>query len=71
MALYIVKARPKNDLSDLRKELDSGEVSRLRPFGKHYNMAWITQRLIPKMDICMDRRRLLYSSISNGKRKCS
>ena len=34
MALYIVKARPKNDLSDLRKELDSGEVSRLRPFGK-------------------------------------
>ena len=51
MALYIVKARPKNDLSDLRKELDSGEVSRLRPFGKHYNMAWITQRLIPKMDM--------------------
>ncbi len=34
MALYIVRARPKNDLSDLRKELNSGEISRLRPFGK-------------------------------------
>jgi hypothetical protein len=29
MALYVVKARPKNDISDLRKELDSGEISRL------------------------------------------
>jgi hypothetical protein len=34
MALYIVRARPKNDLSNLRKELDSGEISKLRPFGK-------------------------------------
>lgn len=34
MALYLVRARPKNDLSGLRKELDSGEISRLRPFGK-------------------------------------
>ena len=34
MALYIVRARPKNDLSGLRKELNSGKISRLRPFGK-------------------------------------
>ena len=34
MALYLVKARPKNDLSGLRKELNSGEISRLKPFGK-------------------------------------
>ena len=34
MALYIVRARPKNDLSDLRKELNSGEISRLIPLGK-------------------------------------
>ena len=34
IALYIVRARPKNDLSGLRKELNSGEISRLRPFGK-------------------------------------
>ncbi len=34
MALYIVRARPKNDLSGLRKELNSGEISRLGPFGK-------------------------------------
>lgn len=34
MALYLVKAKPKNDLSGLRKELNSGEISRLKPFGK-------------------------------------
>ena len=34
MVLYIVRARPKNDLSGLRKELNSGEISRLIPFGK-------------------------------------
>lgn len=34
MALYLVKARPKNDLSELRKQLDSGEISRFHPFGK-------------------------------------
>ena len=34
MALYLVRAKPKNDLSGLRKELNSGEISRLRPFGK-------------------------------------
>jgi hypothetical protein len=34
MALYLVRARPKNDLSCLRKELNSDEISRLRPFGK-------------------------------------
>ncbi|MDW0149388.1 MAG: hypothetical protein QOK89_03295 [Nitrososphaeraceae archaeon] len=32
--LYIVRARPKNDLSGLRKELNSDEISKLRPFGK-------------------------------------
>jgi hypothetical protein len=34
MVLYIVRARPKTDLSGLRKELNSGEISRLIPFGK-------------------------------------
>jgi hypothetical protein len=34
MALYLVRARPKNDLTDLRRELNSGEISRLGPFGK-------------------------------------
>ena len=40
MALYIVRARQKNDLSGLRKELNSGKISRLRPFGKtlHYGL---------------------------------
>ena len=34
MTLYIVRAKPKNDLSGLRKELESGKISKLRPFGK-------------------------------------
>ena len=33
MTLYIVRAKPKNDLSGLRKELESGNISKLRPFG--------------------------------------
>jgi hypothetical protein len=33
MTLYLVRARPKNDLSDLWKKLNFGEISRLRPFG--------------------------------------
>ena len=34
MALYLVRAKPKKELSDLRKEIDSGKISKLRPFGK-------------------------------------
>ena len=34
MTLYIVRAKPKNDLSGLRKELESGKISKLRPFGE-------------------------------------
>ena len=34
MALYLVRARPKKELSDLRKEMDSGKISKLRPFGE-------------------------------------
>ncbi|HEV2877770.1 MAG TPA: hypothetical protein VGW09_10885 [Nitrososphaeraceae archaeon] len=35
MAFYLVKARPRMDLLEsLREELSSGEISRMRPFGK-------------------------------------
>jgi hypothetical protein len=34
MTLYLVRAKPKNELTDLRKEMDSGEISKLRPFGQ-------------------------------------
>ena len=33
MTLYIVRAKPKNDLSGLQKELELGNISKLRPFG--------------------------------------
>ena len=34
MALYLVSAKPKKELTDLRKEMDSGKISKLRPFGQ-------------------------------------
>lgn len=34
MTLCIVRAKPKNDLSGLRKELELGKISKLRPFGE-------------------------------------
>ena len=34
MTLYIVRAKPKNNLSGLRKELELGKISKLRPFGE-------------------------------------
>ena len=34
MALYLVRAKPRNELVDLRKEMDSGKISKLRPFGE-------------------------------------
>jgi hypothetical protein len=34
LTLYIVREKPKNDLSELQKELELGNVSKLRPFGE-------------------------------------
>jgi hypothetical protein len=40
MALYVVKAKPRKDqMKSLRQELDSGNISKLEPFGeelRHY-----------------------------------
>ena len=40
MTLYLVRAKPKNNLSELRKELELGNILKLRPFGKtlHYGL---------------------------------
>ncbi len=38
MALYIVRARQKNDLSSLRKELNLVKYQDLDPSEKHYTM---------------------------------
>jgi hypothetical protein len=34
MSIYIVRARMKKELSELRKELESGKISKLQPFGE-------------------------------------
>jgi hypothetical protein len=34
MTLYLVRAKPKKEITDLRKEMDSGKISKLRPFGQ-------------------------------------
>ena len=33
MAYYLVKAKAKGDLEELKKRLDSGEIRAMRPFG--------------------------------------
>jgi hypothetical protein len=53
MALYIVKAKPNKDLSDLRKELDSGEISRLGPFGKTLQYGLDNAKIDPKDDYAL------------------
>jgi len=51
MALYIVRARPKNDLSGLRKELNSGKILKLRPFGKTLQYGLNNPKIDPTMDM--------------------
>jgi hypothetical protein len=35
MTLYVVRAKPKGELmADLKKELNSGKISKVRPFGE-------------------------------------
>ena len=43
-----MRAKPKNDLSDLRKELNSGEIVRLRPFGKTLQYGLDNAKIDPK-----------------------
>ena len=40
MTLYLVRAKPKNNLPELRKELELGNILKLRPFGQtlHYGL---------------------------------
>ena len=40
MTLYLVRGKPKNDLSGLRKEREAGKILKLQPFGEtlHYGL---------------------------------
>ena len=40
MTLYLVRAKPKKNLSELQKELERGNILKLRPFGQtlHYGL---------------------------------
>src|SRR5574339_755360 len=48
MTLYMVRTKPKNDLSVLRKELNSGEISRISPFGKTLQYGLDNAKFDPK-----------------------
>src|SRR5688500_16362246 len=49
MALYIVKAKPINDrLTRLRKELDSGDISNLKPFGEGLHQSLVNAKVDSK-----------------------
>ena len=43
MTIYLVKAKPKKNLiKDLHKQLESGQISQLKPFGKALQ-SWFTK----------------------------
>ena len=48
MALYLVRAKPRNELADLRKEMDSGKISKLE---KRCRTVWIMQESMTNMDM--------------------
>ena len=51
MALYVVRAKPIQDrLGGLRKELDSGEISRMTPFGEELHQSLLDARIDSKED---------------------
>jgi hypothetical protein len=46
MALYVVRAKPIQDrLGSLRQELDSGEISRMVPFGEELHRCLLDARI--------------------------
>ncbi len=70
MTLYIVRAKPKNDLSGLRKELESGKISKLRPFGEALHYGLQNARFDANNSYAMRVEELLFSTIGYGKGKC-
>ncbi|MGQ0551570.1 MAG: hypothetical protein ACT4PY_18100 [Armatimonadota bacterium] len=47
MADYLVKARPKEDLTGLKRQLDRGDIAQMRPFGSALDYSLQTARLDP------------------------
>jgi hypothetical protein len=54
MALYLVKARPRKDLLDnLHKELSSGVISKMKPFGQSLQHSLENARIDSHNDIAL------------------
>lgn len=47
MADYLVRARPKDNLVPLRRQLDHGEIAQMRPFGRALDQSLKNARLDP------------------------
>lgn len=70
MTLYIVRAKPKSQLSELRKEMDSGKISNLKPFGKSLQRGLENAKMDKETGYAMwVEERLLLSTVDNGTRK--
>ena len=71
MTLYMVRARLKGELmADLKKELNSGKISKIRPFGEELR-AWLGECKNTFRICILGGRRLLLSTTCNGKKKCA
>jgi hypothetical protein len=70
MTLYIVRAKPKSQLSELRKEMDSGKISNLKPFGKSLQRGLENARMDKETGYAMwVEERLLLSTVDKGTRE--
>jgi hypothetical protein len=71
----MVRARPKGErLADLKKELNSGKISKIRPFGEELQHGLENARIHSGYAywVCiLGGRRLLLSTTCNGKKKCA
>jgi len=71
MTLYVVRAKPKGELmADLKKELNSGKISKIRPFGEELQHGFGECKSACRICI-LGGRRLLLSTPCSGKKKCA
>jgi hypothetical protein len=45
MAYYLVRGRPRQDLAELRMQLDSGEIGKMQPFGEALEFSLVNARV--------------------------
>ncbi len=70
MTIYVAKAKPKEELmADLRQEISSGRISRLRPFEEELQHDLENARMFNGYAYWVEED--YYSPLLHGKNKCT